>query len=136
MNAVLNLTALVLLIVGVVFVKRGRIAAHRKVMIAAFVASSLFLVSYLANRSMHPEKPYHGDGLDRVFYYIVLATHIPLAAAVPVFAILLIRFGLKGRIDKHKRLARVAVPIWVYVSVTGVVIYLMLFWFNPPPPAS
>jgi len=127
-NAVLNTAALILLCIGVALIKRKRVTAHRNVMIAAFVMSSLFLVSYLTNRAMHGDKRYDGEGLDRTVYLIVLATHVPLAATVPVFAIVLIRHGLKRRIEKHRRLAKIAFPIWVYVSLTGVFIYAMLVW--------
>ena len=135
-NALLNTTATVLLVVGLFLIKRKRIDAHRKVMMSAFGASTLFLISYLTNRAMHGGMFYNGDGIDRVMYLVILFSHMVLAAIVPVLAILLIRFGLKGRVESHKKLARWAYPIWMYVSITGVVIYLMLVWFNPAPPAA
>ena len=138
-NALLNAVATTLLILGRRAVKRLEIDRHRKLMISAFVVSSLFLMFYVSHKVWRnfENTPYNGEGLDRVFYLVVLATHVVLAIAVPALALILIRFGLTGRIASHRRLARIAWPIWMYVSVTGVVIYLMLYPLNPaPPPAA
>jgi len=139
LNATLNALACTLLIIGRVQIMRRRVVYHRRCMIIATVASSLFLVCYIAHYiwrakitgSSHSR--YHGTGLILNLYYAMLLSHIVLAITVPVFAIRLIYLGLLGRYDAHKRIAKIGFPIWVYVSVTGVLIYLMLYWFNPTP---
>jgi putative membrane protein len=133
-NATLNAIATLLLIRGRMLVRRGQIDAHRRCMLGAFGVSSLFLLFYVVHKFWREfeHTPFNGGGAAKVFYVGVLATHLVLAMAVPVLAITLITLGLKGRIDRHRRLARFAWPIWIYVSITGVVIYLMLYPFNPP----
>jgi uncharacterized membrane protein YozB (DUF420 family) len=134
-NAGLNLVATTLLVAGRVWIRRGRVDAHRRAMLAAFAVSSLFLVLYVAHKAWRgfENTPYHGEGLARVLYLAILFSHLTLAMAVPVLAIRLVQLGLGGRIDKHRRLAVVAWPIWLYVSLTGVVIFCMLYLFNPAP---
>ena len=134
-NAALNLTATVLLTAGRVWIRRGRVAAHRRAMLAAFTVSSLFLVLYVAHKVWRgfESTPYHGTGVARVLYLTILFSHLTLAMTVPVLALRLVQLGLGGRIARHRRLARVAWPIWMYVSLTGVVIYLLLYPFNPRP---
>ena len=131
-NAALNAVAAVLLVTGWIMIKRKRIAAHRRCMIAAFAVSAVFLMTYVAHkigvRGVHT--PYNREGLIKTAYTVMLISHILLAMAVPVLAIIMIRLGLKGRIDKHRKLGRVALPIWMYVSVTGVLIYFMLYHWN------
>jgi uncharacterized membrane protein YozB (DUF420 family) len=135
-DATLNGLATVLLISGFVLIKQRRIAAHRACMIAAFSASCLFLVFYLIHYAWRAyvtgtaETHYHGPL--RHFYYVMLASHILLAATVPVFAIWMIRLGLARRDQTHRRVARYAYPIWLYVSITGVLIYFMLYHLNAP----
>jgi uncharacterized membrane protein YozB (DUF420 family) len=136
LNAALNATASVLLVRGRVLARRGAHDAHRRTMLAAFGVSSAFLASYLvhkASRSFH-HTTFHATGAAKTAYLALLATHVVLAACVPVLAIVLIRFGLRGEIGRHRRLARVAWPIWLYVSVTGVAIYFLLYHFNPAAP--
>jgi uncharacterized membrane protein YozB (DUF420 family) len=128
LNASLNATATVLLLVGRALVKRGRVEAHKRVMLAAFAVSSVFLVSYVvhkASRSFH-NTTFNAVGVAKTAYLAMLASHVMLAALVPFLAIALIRFGLRGELARHRRLARIAWPIWLYVSVTGVVIYVLL----------
>lgn len=134
-NASLNGIAIALLIRGRSLVRRGRIDAHRRTMLAAFGVSSLFLLFYVAHKIWRnfEHTPFHGAGGAKLLYLGILVTHLVLAMTVPVLAITLITLGLRGRIDRHRRLARIAWPIWLYVSVTGVVIYLMLYPFNPAP---
>lgn len=134
-NAGLNALATLLLVRGRVLIARRDVDAHRRTMIACFVVSSVFLACYLAHKASvgGVNTPYHGEGGLRLFYYSILFSHIPLAAAVPVLAIRLIVLGLRGELPRHRRLARWAWPIWLYVSITGVAIYLMLYPFNPPP---
>lgn len=132
-NASLNAVAAVLLVVGRALVRRGRIDAHRRVMISAFAVSSLFLVLYLVHKaSRHFENTtFHAQGAAKVAYLVLLASHVLLAMTVPPLAITLIALGLRGRFERHRRLARVAWPVWMYVSVTGVLIYLLLYHWNP-----
>ncbi len=135
LNASLNALAAVLLIWGRSLIRRGRIDAHRRVMLSAFGVSSLFLVLYVAHKASRSfeNTTFHAEGIVKLAYLAVLFTHVTLAMTVPVFAIVLIRLALRGRIDRHRRLARIAWPIWIYVSVTGVAIYFALYHFNPVP---
>jgi uncharacterized membrane protein YozB (DUF420 family) len=126
-NAILNATAAVLLVWGYTLIRRKRIATHRKVMIAAFVTSCLFLVCYLIYHVQVGSVRFQKTGAIRTAYLTILGTHTMLAAAVPVLAIITLRRALAARFDKHRRIARWTLPIWLYVSVTGVVVYLMLY---------
>jgi putative membrane protein len=141
-NAVLNATAAVLLVCGVRIVRRReveetrRIAAHKRMMLAAFACSCVFLASYVTHYAwrvsvMHTAHTvFHAAAPIRIAYYLMLASHILLAMIVPVLAVRLIFLGLKRRDEKHRRLARWAYPIWLYVSVTGVLIFVVLTFFN------
>lgn len=133
-NAGLNATATVLLVVGRRLARRGEVERHRLVMLSAFAVSSLFLVCYVAHKVSRSfeNTTFNADGLAKLLYLGLLASHVLLAMTVPVFAIALIRLGLRDERERHRRLARVAWPIWIYVSVTGVLIYLLLYPFNPP----
>jgi uncharacterized membrane protein YozB (DUF420 family) len=135
LNAALNVASTALLVAGRVWIRRGRVAAHRRAMLGAFAVSSLFLVLYVLHKAWRDfeNTPYHGEGALRVLYLAILFSHLTLAMAVPLLAIRLVQLGLGGRIARHRRLAVIAWPIWIYVSVTGVVIYLMLYPFNPAP---
>ena len=134
-NAVLNAVATTLLIVGRWLVRRGRIDAHRRVMLSAFGVSSLFLCLYVLHKALRSfeNTPFHAEGAAKVGYLVLLFSHVVLAVTVPVFAITLIVLALRGKVARHRRLARVAWPIWLYVSVTGVAIYVLLYHFNPAP---
>jgi uncharacterized membrane protein YozB (DUF420 family) len=134
-NATLNVAATALLVLGRVWIRRGRVAAHRRAMLAAFAVSSLFLALYVAHKVWRgfESTPYHGVGIAHVLYLAILFSHLTLAMTVPVLAIRLVQLGLGGRISGHRRLARVAWPIWLYVSLSGVVIYLLLYPLNPVP---
>jgi protein SCO1/2/putative membrane protein len=125
----LNGTAAVLLVAAFVLIKRGRIQAHKRVMLTAFTVSSLFLISYLVYHAQVGSVHYPHTGLIRTVYLTILTTHTILAATVPVLAIITLRRGLKGMFVRHKAIARWTLPIWLYVSVTGVVVYLMLYQF-------
>ena len=126
-NAFLNATAAVLLVWGYTLIRRKRIETHRKVMTAAFVTSCLFLICYLVYHAQVGSKHFEHTGPIRTVYLSILGTHTILAAAVPVLAIITLRRGLAGRYDRHRRIARWTLPIWLYVSVTGVVVYVMLY---------
>lgn len=126
-NACLNATAAVLLVWGYWLIRHKRIETHRKVMLTAFATSCVFLVCYLVYHAQVGSKHFPHTGTIRTVYLTILATHTVLAAAVPVLAIITLRRGLAARFDKHRRIARWTLPIWLYVSVTGVVVYLMLY---------
>jgi protein SCO1/2/putative membrane protein len=126
-DAVLNAVAAVLLVWGYSLIRRKRIQTHRKVMTTAFVVSCLFLVCYLVNHYLAGMVRFAGTGVLRTVYLSILGTHTVLAAAVPVLAIVTLRRGLSGRFDRHRAIARWTLPIWLYVSVTGVVVYVMLY---------
>lgn len=130
-NAILNATAAVLLIIGYVLIRQYKTFAHQNVMISAFVVSCVFLVSYLVYHYNVGSVKFDKPGWVRTVYLCILATHTILAAAVPVLAILTLRLALKGRFEKHRALARWTLPIWLYVSVTGVVVYLLLYQVRP-----
>ena len=126
-NATLNGLAAVLLVWGYSLIRRKRVETHRKVMLAAFVTSSLFLICYLVYHAQVGSVRFLKAGPIRTVYLGILASHTLLAAAVPVLAIITLRRGLGGRYAMHRRIARWTLPIWLYVSVTGVVVYLMLY---------
>lgn len=130
LNATLNALAAVLLSVGWLFIRSGRIEAHRRCMIAAFVTSSLFLVSYVVYHAQVGSKPFPGTGLLRTVYLAILTPHVVLAAAVLPLAILTLRRGLRRQDERHRRIARLTLPTWLFVSVTGVIVYVMLYWLT------
>ena len=126
-NAILNGTAAILLIWGLLLIKARKIEAHRRVMLAAFGVSTVFLIFYLTYHAHAKIVYFPGTGWIRTVYLTILWTHTPLAAAVPVLAIITLNRGLKARYDKHRAIAKWTWPIWMYVNVTGVIVYLMLF---------
>lgn len=130
MDAVLNGTSAVLLFIGHGFIKRGRMAAHRAFMIAALVSSTLFLVSYLYYHAHVGSIHFQGQGWSRPVYFTILTSHTILAAViVPLVIITLVR-ALRERFKSHRAIARWTYPLWMYVSVTGVIVYFMLYrWF-------
>jgi uncharacterized membrane protein YozB (DUF420 family) len=132
-NALLNALAALLLLRGRWLVRRGRVDAHRRCMLAAFATSTLFLACYVAHKaaSGFESTTFPVQGVARIAYLVLLVSHVVLAMAVPPLAVLLIRRGLRGEVERHRRLARVAWPIWIYVSATGVAIYLLLYWVAP-----
>jgi uncharacterized membrane protein YozB (DUF420 family) len=128
LNAALNATAAVLLITAWFLIRAGRIRAHRTAMLAACATSALFLTSYVVYHAQVGSRPFPGTGLARTIYFAVLIPHVVLAAAVLPLAIITLRRGLRRDDDRHRRLARWTLPIWLFVSVTGVIVYLMLYW--------
>jgi protein SCO1/2/putative membrane protein len=131
-NATLNGASAVLLASGYVLIRSGRVRAHRAVMISAFTVSAVFLICYLTYHSYlvaHNEGVLHYPhaGALRTIYLTILFTHTVLAATVPVLAIITLRRAWKGDFARHRRIARWTLPIWLYVGVTGVVVYLMLY---------
>jgi uncharacterized membrane protein YozB (DUF420 family) len=126
-NASLNAVSGVLLLCGYLLIRAGRISLHRGVMIAAFATSSLFLICYLVYHAQVGSVPFPRHGFVRPLYYTILITHVVLAATVPPLAIVTMTRGLKGRYPQHRRIARWTFPIWMYVSVTGVLVYVLLY---------
>lgn len=131
-NATLNAISFVILVTGYAMIKRKRVTAHKRCMIAAFGVSILFLTSYLTYRFAGQEKHFGGAGWIRPIYFFILITHVTLAASVPILATWTLVLGLRERFEKHRRLARITFPIWVYVSITGVIVYFMLFVIYKP----
>jgi len=127
LNALLNATAAVLLVVGWLLIRAGRREAHRRTMLAALGVSTAFLASYLVYHFQVGSVRFQGTGAVRAVYLAVLASHTLLAAAVPVLALVTLVRALRRRFDRHRAIARWTLPIWLYVSVTGVVVYWMLY---------
>ena len=127
LNALLNGTSALLLLAGFRLIRRGRVEAHRRTMIAAVVSSSLFLASYLVYHAHVGSVRFQGRGPLRVLYLTILGSHTVLAAAIVPLVLVTVTRALQARFDRHRRLARVTFPLWCYVSVTGVVIYWMLY---------
>ena len=131
LNASLNALCTVLLVVAYVRIRGGRIEQHRRTMLAAFATSVLFLISYVTYHAQVGSKPYPGTGLLRVVYFAILIPHVILAAAVVPLALITLRRGLRRDDARHRAIARWTLPIWLFVSVTGVIVYLMLYWSRP-----
>ena len=126
-NATLNTISTVLLTIGFLMIRRRKIVAHRNCMIAAFVVSGLFLTSYLIYHYHAGSTPFEGSGWIRFVYFTVLIPHIILAASILPLALITLYFALRKRFTKHRRIARWTLPIWLYVSVTGIIVYWMLY---------
>lgn len=126
-NASLNAVAAVLLVVGWMLIRRGRVRAHRAVMLGAVACSVLFFASYLTYHAQVGSVRFQGTGAIRTVYFTVLLTHTVLAALVPFLAAVTLVRALRARFARHKAIARWTLPVWLYVSVTGVVVYVMLY---------
>ena len=126
-NATLNATSAVLLVIGYRLIRAGRREAHRKVMLAAFATSTIFLSGYLVYHYHIGSRPFTGQGAIRVVYFCILISHIILAAVTLPLALVTLSRGLRSRFRSHAQIARWTLPIWLYVSVTGVIVYLMLY---------
>ena len=126
-NAALNATATVFLVAGYIQIRRGHRQVHKRCMLAALTASALFLVSYTIYHLNAGSRPFPGQGVARLMYFAVLLTHVPLAALILPLALATAVRGLRSQYDRHVRIARWTFPLWLYVSVTGVVIYVMLY---------
>ena len=127
LNATLNATAAVLLTIGWRLIRRGRVEQHRKVMIAAFCTSVVFLVSYLVYHAQVGSVRFTKEGPIRIVYFTILLTHTVLAAAIVPMVLMSLSRGLKRQDARHRAIARWTLPLWLYVSITGVVVYLMLY---------
>jgi uncharacterized membrane protein YozB (DUF420 family) len=126
-NATLNATSAVLLTIGYLLIRRGRWRQHRAVMLSAFGVSVLFLISYVIYHANVGSRPFPGTGAVRTVYFVILVTHVILAAAIVPLALVTLSRALRERFDRHMAIARWTLPIWLYVSVTGVIVYLMLY---------
>lgn len=126
-NATLNALSGILLLVGFTRIRAGRQEQHRKWMLAAFASSSLFLLSYVVYHAQVGSVAFTRQGFVRPLYFTILITHVTLAAVVLPLAIVTLTRGLKGRFSQHRRIARWTFPIWMYVSVTGVLVYVLLY---------
>lgn len=131
-NASLNGASGILLVVGFSMIRQGRIQSHKRCMLAAFVASSIFLVSYVVYHIRVGNILFQGHGWIRPVYFTILISHVILAIVIVPLAIITLSRALAERFDRHRRIARWTLPLWLYVSVTGVIVYLMLYQFYAP----
>jgi putative membrane protein len=127
LNASLNALATVFLIAGYVFIRQKRIGAHRAAMISALATSVLFLVSYVIYHANVGSRPFTGTGAVRAVYFAILISHVILAIAIVPLVLITVSRALAERFDRHRRIARITWPLWIYVSVTGVIVYVMLY---------
>lgn len=128
-NASLNAVAAVFLVSGYVLIRRGHRQSHERCMLGALASSALFLTCYVIYHAKTGSRPFEGEGAVRVVYFLILATHVTLAAVILPMALATAARGWRSQFDRHVRIARWTLPVWLYVSVTGVVIYLMLYRF-------
>lgn len=126
LNAVFNSFTTVFLITALYFIKKKNIRMHRRFVFAAFGSTALFLITYLTYHSLAPSTSFGGEGLIKIIYYFILITHIVLAAPTVFLALLTMVRGLNMQVEKHRKIARWTMPIWLYVSITGVLVYLMI----------
>jgi uncharacterized membrane protein YozB (DUF420 family) len=131
LNAILNATSGILLVAGYLFIRRRKISAHRNCLIAALIASTVFLVSYLTYHYYHGTTRFAGTGFVRPVYFTILFTHTILAAVIVPFIAVTLSRAVRGDFARHRRIARWTFPMWLYVSVTGVIVYLMLYQIYP-----
>ncbi len=133
-NAILNSISLVLLLLGYQAIRKRNVIRHKRLMVSAFVVSVCFLITYLTYRLLGSDKKFSGQGWIRPVYFFILITHVSLAATVPVLASRTLYLAWRARWDAHRRWAKWTFPIWVYVSITGVVVYFLLFVIYGPLP--
>lgn len=127
LNASLNATSAMLLTIGWFLIRSGRIEAHHRAMISACVTSTLFLISYVTYHAQIGSKPFPGTGLIRIVYFSILIPHVVLAAVVVPLAVMTLLRGLRRDDTRHRRIAKITLPLWLFVSVTGVIVYVMLY---------
>jgi uncharacterized membrane protein YozB (DUF420 family) len=132
LNAALNAASFLLLVAGLYNIKRGRVSAHRACMLSALVVSALFLVSYVVYHAQYGSVRFMGQGLARPVYFVILITHVTLAITIVPLVFVTARRALQGDFARHRRIARWTYPLWLYVSITGVVVYLMLYHLYKP----
>jgi putative membrane protein len=127
LNAALNATSFVLLVAAFYQIRRGNVRAHRRLMLSALAVSGLFLVSYVTYHARYGSVKFQGQGAVRPVYFFILITHVLLAAGIVPLVFITVRRALRGDFARHRRIARWTYPLWLYVSITGVVVYLMLY---------
>jgi putative membrane protein len=132
-NALLNTTSASFLIAGYLFIKRGRIDSHKKCQLTAVITSTLFLISYLTYHYYHGDTRFLGQGIIRPIYFTILITHVILAIVIVPLVLITLSRALRLDFVRHRRIARWTLPLWLYVSITGVIVYLMLYHFYPTP---
>lgn len=133
LNALLNTTSAILLVCGYRFIRQGRINAHRNCQVSAFVISILFLTSYLTYHYYHGDTKFLGQGIVRPFYFAILISHIVLAIVIVPLVLITLYRAARSDFLRHRKIARWTLPLWLYVSVTGVIVYLMLYHIYPTP---
>ena len=131
LNAALNASSFILLLSGYFFIRSGHPLAHRRCQLSALTASLLFLVSYIVYHQHHGVTRFAGQGIARPVYFTILTTHTVMAGVIVPFVIITLRRALKGDFVRHRRIARWTLPMWLYVSITGVLVYLMLYHLYP-----
>jgi uncharacterized membrane protein YozB (DUF420 family) len=130
LNAILNATSATFLSIGYYFIRRHKIAAHRACMVTAFCSSTIFLISYILYHIRVGSVHFHGQGFIRQVYFTLLISHTILAAVIVPLVLITLTRALRERFDQHRRIARWTLPLWLYVSATGVIIYMMLYhWY-------
>lgn len=134
LNASLNASSFLLLTAGYFFIRRGRVQAHRRCQLLALTASLLFLISYVIYHAHHGTTRFAGQGSVRPLYFTILTTHTVMAAVIVPFVIITIRRAFRGEFLRHRAIARWTLPMWMYVSITGVIVYLMLYHLYPSVP--
>ena len=132
LNAALNATSFLLLVAAFIQIRRGNVNGHRRLMLSAVAVSVLFLVSYVVYHANYGSVRFQGQGTVRTVYFVILITHVILAAAIVPLVAVTLRRALRGDFPLHRRIARWTYPIWLYVSVTGVIVYLMLYHLYRP----
>ena len=131
LNATLNASSFILLCFGFYFIRHGRVLAHRRCQLSALTASIVFLISYIVYHSHHGTTRFAGQGMARPIYFTILTTHTIMAVVIVPFVIVTLRRALRGDFLRHRALARWTLPMWMYVSITGVLVYLMLYQLYP-----
>lgn len=127
LNATLNALSAVFILTGYVLIRRGERTLHKRFMLAAVATSAAFLASYVVYHANAGSRPFPGTGAVRAIYFAILITHVVLAAAIVPLVLTTVARGLRAQYDRHVRIARWTLPVWLYVSVTGVIIYLLLY---------
>ena len=133
LNALLNTTSAILLVIGYRFIRQRRLNAHRNCQVSAVVTSVLFLTSYLIYHYYHGDTKFLGQGIVRPFYFAILISHVVLAIVIVPLVLVTLYRAARGDFLRHRKIARWTLPIWLYVSVTGVIVYLMLYHIYPTP---
>ncbi|HYX27222.1 MAG TPA: DUF420 domain-containing protein [Pyrinomonadaceae bacterium] len=131
LNATLNASSFLLLASGYYFIRRGHVQAHRRCQLSALAASVLFLISYIVYHAHHGTTRFAGQGIARPIYFTILTTHTVMAVVIVPFVIVTLRRALRGDFLRHRAIARWTLPMWMYVSITGVIVYLMLYHLYP-----